>query len=62
MLLGRTKQNVKDINCLKQSMHVKYNKMRRDQVAERSEGIDKEPLYKTAQTEIDHGFTQTHSL
>lgn len=56
-LLGRTKENVKGINFLKQTVHVKYTKMRRDQVAERSEGMDKEPLYRTAQTEIDHGFT-----
>lgn len=43
MLIGRTKQNVKGINCLKQTMHIKYTKTRRDQVAERgSEGMDKE--------------------
>lgn len=40
---GRTKQNVKGKNCLKQTMHVKYTKMRRDHIAERgSERMDKE--------------------
>lgn len=43
MLFGRTKENVKGINCLEQTMHLKYTKMRRDQVAERgSKGMDEE--------------------